>query len=386
MKKLRFHVVALPHTQTRPCHEACAYTMKVLRFCEMMKSLGHIVFHYGAEGSEADCDEHIQIISRSEQIRYFGEWDKNALYNLGWTGSESYWPLTNGRAAAEINARKQKRDILALITGTLTIPLVKAVGEDKVLPVEYGIGYTGTFSQYRCFESYSHQHMVWGYQGGRDPNGRFYDAVIPNYYPETAFPYQAQKGDYYLYLGRIMRRKGVDIAVQTCKRIGAKLILAGQGVEKVEGNKIHCVGGEVFAGDHLEYVGCVTGARKVDLLGKAKAVFTPTYYVEPFGGVAVEAQMTGTPVISTDFGAFTETVEHGKTGFRCHTLQQFIWAAQHIHELDPWYIHQRAVANYSMERVKWMYQEYFEMLDDLWDQGWDQENGDRCNLDWLTRY
>ena len=386
MKKFRFHVVALPHTQTHPRHAPCAYTMKVLHFVQMMKSLGHTVFHYGAEGSEVKCDEHIQIISRDEQVKYFGEWDKDALYNLGWTGKEPYWPLTNGRAAAAINTRKQKRDILCLICGTLSIPLVQAIGEELVLPVEYGIGYTGTFSKYRCFESYSHMHMMWAYQGGRDPNGKFYDAVVPNYFNPADYSYQVEKDDYYLFMGRIMQRKGIGTAVETCRRIGAKLILAGQGVTKVEGNKIHCVGGEVFEGEHLEYVGCVTGDEKAQLLGRAKAAFTPTYYVEPFGGVAVEAQMAGTPVISTDFGAFTETVEHGKTGFRCHTLDQFVWAAQHVDELDSWYIHQRAVANYSMDRVKWMYQEYFEMIDDLWDQGWNQMNEDRQNLDWLRRY
>lgn len=386
MKKFRFHVVALPHTQTHPRHAPCAYTMKVLHFIQMMKSLGHTVYHYGAEGSEVECDEHIQIISRDEQERYFGKYDQNAFYNLGWTGKEPYWPLTSGRAAAAINTRKQLRDILCLICGTLNQPLVAAVGEDQVLPVEYGIGYTGTFSKYRVFESYSHMHTIWAAQGGFDPDGRFYDAVVPNYFDPTDYPCQTDKGDYYLYMGRLIKRKGVQVAVQTCKEIGAKLILAGQGVERIEGNKIHCVDGEVYVGDHLEYVGCVIGDQKARLLSEAKAVFTPTYYVEPFGGVAVEAQMAGTPVISTDFGAFTETVEHGKTGYRCHTFDQFTWAAQHVDELDSQYIHTRAVANYGLERVKWMYQEYFSMIDDLWDRGWYQKCSSRQTLNWLRKY
>ena len=58
---MRFHVVALPHTQTNMSHSACAFTMKVLHFCQMMAVLGHEVFHYGVEGSEVQdcCDEDV---------------------------------------------------------------------------------------------------------------------------------------------------------------------------------------------------------------------------------------------------------------------------------------------------------------------------------------
>lgn len=382
----RFHVVALPHTQTNMGHSACAFTMKTLHFCQMMASLGHEVFHYGVEGSQVeDCaTEDITILSQAEQEGFFGPHDPNALYEVDWSGRAPYWQLLNERAAAEIIRRKRCGDFVCIIMGTLNLPLAQAVGDD-VMVVEYGIGYNGTFAKYRVFESYAHLHKVWGAEGGFDPDGRFYDAVIPNYLNPADYPFQAEKQDYFLYLGRLIRRKGIDIAVETCKRIRAKLVIAGQGCTGVVGNRIHCADGAVYEGDNLEYVGFVTGQKRARLLQNAKGVFVPTTYVEPFGAVAIEAQMAGTPAITTDFGAFPETVEHGKTGFRCHTLDHFVWAAQHVHEIDPWYTHRRAVANYSMERVKHSYQEYFSMLADLWRDGWPTIHEDRRELNWLRR-
>lgn len=384
---MRFHVVALPHTQTNMHHSACAFTMKILHFMQMMHSLGHEVFHYGVEGSEVkDCtQEDIQIMSREEQEGFFGPYNPEALYEVDWSGRAPYWQLINDRATTEINKRKQSGDFVCLIMGTLNQPIEHAVGSD-VLVVEYGIGYNGTFAKYRVFESYAHMHKIWGAQGGFDPDGKFYDAVIPNYLNPNDYPFQHEKQDYFLYLGRLIKRKGIHIAVETCNRLGAKLKIAGQGCVKVEGNKIFCSDGEVYTGDNLEYVGFATGQKRAQLYQNARGVFVPTTYIEPFGAVAIEAQMAGTPAITTDFGAFPETVEHGKTGFRCHTLDQFVWAAQHVHEIDPWYAHQRAVANYSMERVRYRYQEYFEMLTDLWKTGWYTLHPERREMGWLRMY
>lgn len=387
MKKYRFHVVALPHTWTAMSHSACAFTMKILHFCQMMHSLGHEVYHYGVEGSEVqDCTtEHIQILSKEEQEGFFGSYNPDVLYEVDWSGKALYWKLTNERAAAEINQRKRPGDFLCLMMGTLNLPLANAVGND-VMAVEYGIGYNGTFAKYRVFESYAHMHKIWGAQGGFDPDGKFYDAVIPNYLNPADYPYKREKENYYLYLGRLIKRKGIHIAVETCKRLGVKLVIAGQGCIKVEGNRIYCSDGEVYTGDNLEYVGFATGEKRARLYQNAIATFVPTTYIEPFGAVAIESQMAGTPAITTDFGAFTETIEHGKTGFRCHTLDQFAWAAQHAPELDSWYCHTRAVANYSMERVKYRYQEYFEMLADVWKRGWYEEHPERQDLNWLRLY
>ena len=42
MNKFRFHVCALPHTQTTLAYTACAFIERVRKFCLMMKTvLGH---------------------------------------------------------------------------------------------------------------------------------------------------------------------------------------------------------------------------------------------------------------------------------------------------------------------------------------------------------
>jgi glycosyltransferase involved in cell wall biosynthesis len=108
-------------------------------------------------------------------------------------------------------------------------------------------------------------------------------------------------------------------------------------------------------------------------MARAHAVLMPTLYLEPFGAVAVEAQLCGTPVITCDWGAFPETVEQGVTGFRCHYLGEFLDAVQRVSELDPVAIRTRAVAKYSLSVVAQQYQSYFERLSLLWGAGWHSE-------------
>jgi len=369
---MRFHVIGLPHTQTHRRHCACAYTMKVLNFCRMMKSLGHEVVHYGAEGSQVECDEHVQTISLAEQLLLIGPHDyRRHTYSVPWDHELPHWQLANSRTIVELLRRAQQRDFLCLIGGGAQKPIADAVTRAGVLPVEFGIGYTGTFAPYRVFESYAHMHTLYGaaHPSG-DTDGRFCDCVIPNYYDPEDFPAGEGRGGYFLYIGRLIRRKGIQIAVDTAGQLGARLLVAGQGCKETQPGRIVADDGSVYEAEGLEYAGFADIRRRAQLMGAARAVFVPTLYLEPFGGVNAEAQFCGTPVITTDWGAFPETVEQARTGYRCRTLRQFVDAAQNVDRLNRHYIRTRAQQRWSMWNIRHRYQAYFEQLYDLWDAGW----------------
>lgn len=357
--KFTFHVVGMPHTATNKDYCACAYTSKVYKFCQMMHLRGHTVYHYGTEGSDPPCIENVKVFTKAQQE----ELCPKEYYKIEWDSSLPYWRAFNARAAEEIRNRAGIKDFLCVIAGVAQRPLAKAL---PLMPVEYGIGYEGTFSPYRCFESYAHMHTVWAKQGTVD--GRFYDVVIPNYFDPEDFPVQKRRGDYLLYLGRLVHRKGLDIAVQVAKECKKSLLIAGPGATSYKDSTLTCEDGSVY--DGVNYVGMADAAYRAILMGKALAVLVPTMYVEPFGGVAVEAQLAGTPAITTDWGAFTETVLQGVTGFRCRTLGQFADAVYKAGSLDPEVIRTLAVKRYSLEAVAPQYEAYFQMLHDLYKDGW----------------
>jgi glycosyltransferase involved in cell wall biosynthesis len=207
---------------------------------------------------------------------------------------------------------------------------------------------------------------------------KWFDAVIPNYFDLADFEYNDRPGDYFMYLGRITESKGIAIAVEIAKRTGMKLKVAGQGDFKKE------LGFE--PPPHVEVVGYLEPEARDDMLRGARALLAPTHYNEPFGGVTIEALLCGTPIITSDWGAFAENNLHGVTGYRCRTIEQFVWAANNIGKISRAKCRQWAAKNFSLERIGAMYEEYFTSLLTLYTgKGFYQENPGRTELDWLKR-
>ena len=348
---MRFHVVSLPHTQTTMDYTACAFTEKVRKFCIMMKNMGHHVTLYSGDENQAPCDEHVQCFTEADRREAVG----NGHYTMAsFDSSLPHWVRFNRNVIKSLAHRLEERDFICVIGGYSHKPIADAYPGH--LTVEFGIGYPGTFAKYRVFESYAWMHTVYGAEAklASAADGRFFDAVIPAYIEKELFPYVAEPSDYYLFMGRLTERKGYQIASTVCKALNAELLIAGQGTPPSYGT----------------YVGVVGAERRAELFGNAIASFAPTIYVEPFGTVVIESQMCGTPAITTDWGAFTETVVNGVSGFRCRMLKDFISAAEQAKYLDRSEIRKFAESRFSLEAVAPQYDAYFRRLDTLWEDGW----------------
>ena len=345
--------------------------MKVLKLVPMMQAESCRVVLYGPDEIECEPDEHVVITTAQDREAWgFGAGFDTARTPFLWDSSQPYWAAANSRAIAALRSRVQPRDYLCLIAGWTQEPIAREVAGAAYrnpITVEWGVGYEGIFSPFCAFESYAWMHHNYGLQ--KIINGRAYDQVIPNFFDQDQFSMPGKPvGDYLLYIGRVVQRKGPHIALEIAKNVGLPLVVAGPGpTEWRDGQYIQA--DEVRLEGDVYYAGEVRFKERNELMGNAHAVVVPTIYIEPFGGVAVEAMMCGTPVIASDWGSFTEIV-NPRVGARFRTLKQGIQAVEDVAKLSRKKIREYAVSRYSLKAVGPMFSAWFDQLASLWGEGW----------------
>lgn len=175
-------------------------------------------------------------------------------------------------------------------------------------------------------------------------------AVIHHGIDTDQVPVGAGEGGYALFLGRMHPDKGVDLAIVAARAAGMPLRIAAKMREPHEREYFEATVAPLL-GNGVEYLGEVSGADKLELLGSAACLLNPIRWAEPFGMVMIESLACGTPVVATRSGSVPEIVIDGETGFVCSNPADLAGALRRVSDLERRRCRAAAEARFSASRL-----------------------------------
>lgn len=126
----------------------------------------------------------------------------------------------------------------------------------------------------------------------------------------------------FVFAGRLERLKGLDLALEALAEVasggrhpGARLVVIGDdGGLAGERERLQGVAGELGVAGRVEFLGSLPQRDLATYYAAADACLLPSY-TESFGLAALEAQASGTPVVTSRAAGIASVIEDGRTGF-----------------------------------------------------------------------
>lgn len=134
-----------------------------------------------------------------------------------------------------------------------------------------------------------------------------------------------KENEYFLYVGRISKEKGVDMFCKAITDLNLKGIVVGDGDEKEKLQKQY---------QNIEFVGWKKNDEVQKYMREAKVLVFPSKCYETMGLTVVEAQTIGTPCIVSQKSAGSEFIEDGKNGFTFDGLEDLKIKLKKVNELN----------------------------------------------------
>jgi len=196
--------------------------------------------------------------------------------------------------------------------------------------------------------------------------------VIPNAVDTERFkPRLVERDNSILYVGRLVRRKGVHILIEAFKilqrrGLEVKLVIGGKGYMEP---LLRLLASDI---DNIVFLGAVSEETKPSLFSEVKVFTLPSLAGESFGVVLLEALSSGTPVVATRVGGVPEIIAEGRDGLLVEPgdseelaeavasllKSPSLWSKMSLNA------RKKAVEKYSIDKVGRLYEEtYFEALE-----------------------
>jgi glycosyltransferase involved in cell wall biosynthesis len=164
---------------------------------------------------------------------------------------------------------------------------------------------------------------------------------------------------YVLAMGRICPEKGFHLAMDAAHSAGFPLRLAGTIFEYPEHRKYFEaeIKPRLQTGDR--FIHAIGGDRKRDLISGAHCVVVSSQAPETSCLVAMEALACGIPVVAFEVGALPEIIDHGRTGFLVHSVEEMAQAIRRAHQIRPEDCRRVAKLRFSAEIMTAKYLELY---------------------------
>ncbi|MCS6804875.1 MAG: glycosyltransferase family 4 protein [Blastocatellia bacterium] len=186
-----------------------------------------------------------------------------------------------------------------------------------------------------------------------------YIATIHHGIPVHEYRLSEVPGEYLLFFGRIHHEKGTVEAIETARRFGMRLIIAG--IIQDQAYFDQQVAPRLLK-DHVEYIGPVGPEQHNALLGGAYALLHLINFAEPFGLSVIEAMACGTPVVACGRGALPELVQHEVTGFLVNSVDEAVEALKRIPMIERAACRRVVEQRFSQDRMVSDYLRVYEQI------------------------
>jgi len=182
--------------------------------------------------------------------------------------------------------------------------------------------------------------------------------ILPNFISswENDEPDRKRRENYYCYIGRISKEKGIETLLQAAQQTPYLLKIAGKGplFDDLKSR---------YASDRIEFLGYLNQEKVKMLIENACFSVIPSecYENNPLSGI--ESLCSGAPVLGADIGGIPELIEENRTGllFESGNKEDLKNKIEKMYRItfDYAYIAQKAQKDYSAEN-------YYSILMDIY--------------------